>query len=227
MIAKLLKEITRPISKFHRIHIARDPRTLAHRAWKKDILKTGAQDRFDLDREAVVFDVGGYVGDFSAMIRARYDADCYLFEPAEAFLKICKARFEGDAQVRCFPFGLSGEDETVAISADDDGSSTLRETAEIGEEIVELKAVDRFIKDQKLSQIDLMKLNIEGGEYSLLDRLLETGLADRVDTYLIQFHDFLPDSAVRRDAIREGLEKTHDCVWNYEFVWEKWVRKPG
>src|SRR5262249_16612760 len=73
-------------------------------------------------------------------------------------------------------------------------------------------------------RIGCMKLNVEGAEYELLERMTELNLLDRVATYRIQFHKF--ERAVsRREAIRHELSRSHICVLDYPFVWERWDRR--
>ena len=67
-----------------------------------------------------------------------------------------------------------------------------------------------------------MKINIEGGEYELLEYLLDTGLATQIINYQVQFHDFVPDAEARMTAIRERLSQTHTLTYQYEFVWGNW-----
>jgi hypothetical protein len=68
-------------------------------------------------------------------------------------------------------------------------------------------------------------VNIEGGEYELLERMLERGLTERVCDLQIQFHNFSPDAAERMAAIQRGLAATHRPTYQYRFVWENWRRR--
>jgi hypothetical protein len=77
-----------------------------------------------------------------------------------------------------------------------------------------------------LGPVALMKLNIEGLEFELLDALLGGGGIANVDNLLIQFHDFVPDAAARRTSIQQQLMRTHEQLWDFPFVWEAWQRRP-
>jgi len=72
--------------------------------------------------------------------------------------------------------------------------------------------------------IDLLKMNIEGGEFPLLERLLDAGLMPRIKRLQIQFHEFVPDAHARRAALVARMEETHQRQWNYDWVWECWSR---
>ena len=69
-----------------------------------------------------------------------------------------------------------------------------------------------------------MKINIEGGEYDLLDRLITTGLVGKIDNIQVQFHEFVPNAKERMQNIQKKLSKTHTPTYQYEFIWENWKR---
>jgi hypothetical protein len=77
-----------------------------------------------------------------------------------------------------------------------------------------------------IERIDLLKVNIEGGEYELLEHLIATGDIRKVRKLQVQFHDFVPDAIPRRARILQGLAQTHAQHWNFHFVWEEWGLKP-
>jgi hypothetical protein len=82
-----------------------------------------------------------------------------------------------------------------------------------------------FFHRHSIESVDLVKINIEGGEYDLLDHLIAEGLIERIRDVQVQFHDFVPGAEARRAAIRHGLEATHVVTYDEPFVWENWRRK--
>ena len=78
-----------------------------------------------------------------------------------------------------------------------------------------------------MPSVDLFKINIEGGEYPLLDRIIENGQVERVRYFQIQFHGFgSPDPAAARDKIRAALNTTHREEWCVNGgQWESWARR--
>lgn len=90
--------------------------------------------------------------------------------------------------------------------------------------IATVRSIDDIHAELGCDEISLMKVNIEGGEYQLLEKMLSSDLVKNIEYIQIQFHDFVPDAKERRDAIRHSLSKTHVCEWCYEFVWESWRR---
>jgi len=71
-------------------------------------------------------------------------------------------------------------------------------------------------------KIDLLKLNIEGGEFELLEAILARNLADRFRNIQVQFHQVIPDYHQRWLGIRAGLVRSHQLTYDYYFVFENW-----
>jgi len=205
--------------------VLRDPRLVAVKRWFDDRGDATLRLDYPLDRNSVVFDLGGYHGDFAAAIHARYGCTVHLFEPVPSFFRMCTKRFEGNPKIKCYPFGLSDKAGMFLMSQAADGSSISAADNAVQKIPVEVRACDEFILSIGKPFIDLLKINIEGGEYEVLPRLLETGLVHNIDHIQIQFHDFIGNAPKKRSDIREGLTATHAETWCYEFVWEGWRLK--
>jgi hypothetical protein len=70
-----------------------------------------------------------------------------------------------------------------------------------------------------------MEVNIEGSEYEVLHRLIETGQIEEFDVLLLQFHKIDASSATDKDEISKILSRTHSIRFEYEWIWERWDRK--
>jgi len=176
----------------------------------------------NLTRESTVFDLGGYKGQWSSDIFARYCCEIYCFEPVREFAAAIEEKFSRNPKIHVFPFGLAEQTKSATISTDADGSSIFTGN---GQENIQLVQAASFFKENNIKQIDLIKINIEGGEYDLLDHLIENGAITMVNNLQIQFHNFFPEAEQRMRAIQANLSRTHRITWQYEFVWENWKRK--
>lgn len=75
------------------------------------------------------------------------------------------------------------------------------------------------------SEMALVKINIEGGEYQLLDYILSSGLMKNVKYLQVQFHIVEgQDYEEAYNSIINRLSLTHKRQWNYPFCWESWER---
>ena len=109
------------------------------------------------------------------------------------------------------------------MSIDNDGSSLYPKQKDC--ETVVIKKASDFIRENNIEYISLMKINIEGEEYALMENLIEEGLISIIGDIQIQFHSFVPEAKARMQAIQERLSDTHVLTYQYEFVWENWTRK--
>lgn len=178
---------------------------------------------YDLNEDSIVFDLGGYEGEWAGQIFCLYGSRVYIFEPFETYSENIKSKFLRNKKVSVFQFGLSKYTQTTKLAIADNSSSIFMES----ENCVDIKIVcaNEFFKEHHIDSIDLMKINIEGGEYDLLEHLIETGDIKTIKNIQVQFHDFVPDAETRMKAIQQNLEKTHEVTYQYEFVWENWKLK--
>lgn len=181
---------------------------------------------YPLNKDSVVFDLGGYKGQWTSDIFSKYCCNVYVFEPVMAFYETIKKRFQHNKKIRTFPFGLAEENKKVVLSVDKDRSSMFKGSDE-GEAIA-LHTFKEFLGTHQIRNIDLIKINIEGAEYDLLDFIIEEGLQTRISNIQVQFHDFVPYAEKRMKGIQKMLEGTHEMTWQYPFVWENWrIRDHG
>jgi FkbM family methyltransferase len=187
----------------------------------------------DLDEGSVVVDGGAYLGEWCQKVHDRYRCRVVAFEPSPTAFAELERALGGAERVELHAFGLGAHDGTAVL--DDIGmGASIYETPDApdgarshGVEI-EIRDVAAAFDDAGLDHVDLLKLNIEGAEYDVLDRLIDTGWLERIDVVSVQFHEWHPEAARRRRRIRRALATTHDETWNHPWVWERWDRRrPG
>ncbi len=179
---------------------------------------------YPLNKNAVVFDLGGFKGEFANEIYNKYECNIYIFEPILSFYELIKEKFTFTEKVKPFQYGLAGKDAEMQISLTDNSSSVYIKSKTT--ETIKLKSIVSFIKAHSIQHIDLIKINIEGGEYDVLESLIENNMLTRFTDIQIQFHDFIiPNAKQRMQSIQKELAKTHKLTYQYEFVWENWTLK--
>lgn len=168
----------------------------------------------------LVIDVGAYEGEFTAMVRAEYGAVVIAIEPMPDFAAALNERFKGDAAVTVVPAALGREDGTILIHNAQDGSSAwVSGGSSFQVPVVDVSAV------LGKGHAALVKMNAEGAEFDVLDKLIETGQIRQINSMLVQFHKFVPGAVQRRTAIRNQLRATHRCTLSVPWVWEVWRRR--
>lgn len=219
----MITKITKKLMRFFKLYILRDKFFCAHRRWVKDGGDKELRLNYDINKDSIVFDLGGYHGDFAAEINKKYGATVYVFEPVKEYFEIIMKRFTGNDKVNVFHFGLSDNNDEMEISVSGSSSSVYSVNASKTEKI-KLKSITNFISEKGITAIDLFKINIEGGEFSVLPELIKTGYIDNINDLQVQFHAFVDDAVEKRIDIRRGLSKTHSLTYDYYFVWENWKK---
>ena len=183
---------------------------------------------FDLSTDDIAVDVGAFKGNWTTAILDRHGCRVEAFELSPDYFEGLRQLAHKRSRVTVHEYGLGAVDQAVDVWRRDMGSSTYA-SPEDGDtmEIIEgrIRDVAAVWSELGWQRVAVMKLNIEGGEYDLLDRMIQRGLLERVDTFIIQFHEWIPGAYRRRRRIRRELARSHRQVWNYPFVWEKWQRR--
>ena len=90
---------------------------------------------------------------------------------------------------------------------------------------VRLVDVGQLIEERFSNELGCLKLNVEGAEYEILDKLLSAGQVSGIQYILIQFHKGPLNCVQRREQIQMRLGETHKKVFDFPFVWELWREK--
>jgi len=218
-LAEILKRLRLSASLFYRTFkpTRQEQRT---RAWSKvEGDKTLMYD-FDIKPDDLVFDLGGYEGNWTSNIFSRFCCSIHVFEPVERFAEGIAARFQHNSRITVHGFGLAGSTRAESIGVN--GIESSHFTKKGVQETMRLIRASDFLADNGINKIRLMKINIEGGEYELLEHLIETGRICNISDVLVQFHDFVPDAPSRMRKIQEALSRTHYPAFQYEYVFENW-----
>jgi FkbM family methyltransferase len=195
----------------------------AVRQWFRDKGDSTLRLNYPLTEDSVVFEVGGYKGDWSVQIATRYNPYIYIFEPVPQFYSMIVERFKHNPKIKVFDYGLFDTTKTDTLVLDNDGSSLYGSGADRIE--ISLMDVHEFLKKYHVQKIDLININVEGAEYPLLKRMIDKQIVQKCRDIQVQFHTLYPNAVKLRDQIRSSLRNTHSLTYDYAFVWENWRRK--
>lgn len=222
MSIKLVKRIANKITHLYKLFVLRDPFLLTAKQWFADRGDQTLRLDYKLNSSSVVFDVGGYIGDYAADAFQKFGCHIFVFEPVLGFFNQCVERFKGNPLISCFNYGLSSKSGRFEIILNDNQSSFKKTDLSGTRQKAEIRSISEVVSMLGINHIDLMKINIEGGEFDLLPAIIDSGLIGRIRYIQVQFHNFDSNAAEARSKIRQRLEKTHREMWNYEFLWESW-----
>lgn len=203
----------------------RDDFTVALDRWNRETYDNNLRIQYPLTRDSIVFDLGGYKGDFAADINEKYGCFVYLFEPVEAFYLECLYRFKNNEKIKCYNYGLGNRNSSFLISNNNDSTSLIRNLESDSVTKVQIKSFADEMSTLGIPHIDMLKINVEGSEFIILPDIISKKIISKINYLQIQFHNFFPNSEILRNEIRLKLSETHEEEWNYPFVWESWKRK--
>lgn len=199
-----------------------------HVRWFRDSGDTTLRLNYDLNENSIVLDFGGYKGEWTNQIINRYNSNVYIFEPIKKFYDEIVNRFKNNDKVKVFNYGLSNIDKECPIILNNDGSSEFINNNQYQKEIVFFKNVSETLNILGLEKIDLLKINIEGGEYNVISNLIETGIINKINNLQVQFHsksDGIDDYITLKENLYNKLSISHNLTWCYHFCWENWKKK--
>jgi FkbM family methyltransferase len=186
--------------------------------WSDDNLRVN----YNLNKDSIVIDLGGYEGWFTSVINELYKSKIYCFEPIEKFYNICKDKFIMFDNIKVYQSGLSSENKLVGFHVAGDASSLHYGTA-LQPLNIPLIKIDEFMLNENIEFVDLLKMNIEGAEYKILEYIIKNNMITKFKNIQIQFHENPFDGWEEiYNFIIDNLQKTHHLTYHFEFKFENW-----
>lgn len=175
----------------------------------------------------VVIDAGGFEGDWAAAMLVRFGCRVELFEPIPAFAEACRRRFARNDRVAVHEAALGASARTARFAIDSVASSehTGRRGGTIKARVVDVADVVDRVRASN-GEVACLKLNIEGGEYEVLEQLAGCGALASCRSVLVQFHAQPEGWEERFRQAQAELGIVHRCAWRFPMVWELWERGP-
>jgi FkbM family methyltransferase len=175
-----------------------------------------------LGDNAIVFDVGGYEGEWTSRMIAKYPGyRYYAFEPAPRAFEVMRKRLSELENVNLYNFGLGVTSGKFRLYDAQRDAATFVPIGGVGID-AEIRNIGDFMESESVECVDLMSVNIEGGEFELLPYLIGSRLIQKVRRFMIQWHSVVVDARRTQVAIQDALARTHEMLWNHG-AWEAWI----
>ena len=127
--------------------------------------------KYDIYRELTIFDIGSHKGQTSLYFNKIFDkSHIYAFEPSPLLFDSFQKNTSRYSNIKSYNFGF-GEKPTSAYLSNpsSDLCGQVRFENEDSFQKIRLEAIDNFCSREKISQIDLLKIDTEGHEISVLN----------------------------------------------------------
>lgn len=178
--------------------------------------------KYDMKEDSIFFDIGGFEGKFTDKILKEFNCHSLIFEPNPIYFEKLKDKYKNHEKVKVFGYGLGASNQDLYLIDENESSKIVDYKTNYR---ISVKDINEVIDDLGIVKIDLLKLNIEGAEYELLDYLIETKKIEIVESIQVQFHNNIRFYENYRNKIRKYLSETHKEVWSYYLIWERWDKK--
>lgn len=162
--------------------------------------------------------LGGYKGDSTFLIYSKFNCNILVYEPIDEYANEISKRISPKSKIILERFAVSADDEGLVLNVSGERTSKFLQSGQI----VNVKSRDISLIVKELKKVELLEMNIEGGEYDVLTRLISTGDINNISTILVQFHNFDLTSELERSKIRNSLNLTHNNIFTFDWVWERW-----
>jgi len=185
---------------------------------------------YELNNDSVVIDLGGYHGLWIDEILKKNNPNIpniILVEPVPEFYNLLITKYKNHEKIKVMNVGVSTNknETTKSLYLSNDGSSTNFNTNVKTTIQIKTLPIDKILSDNKINQVDLLQINIEGDEYELIEYMIESGIINKFKNIQIQFHLGINNDIEIRDNIQKNLiSNGFKNKFDYPFVWEAWEK---
>lgn len=184
---------------------------------------------WDLNEDSLVWEIGGFEGRWAEQIWKKFHCHIKIFEPQNWAVHRLLKRFMGIVKVDIMPYGLWVRNDVLIMgNFETDGASVVDNAKGPHSSIGVKDIIPEIYKDFQRHGgiIDLVLMNIEGAEFTILPYLISTGAMEYFDYFWCQFHPGLVDDGENQaKEIILGMAKTHDVLWECYPTAVAWRRR--
>lgn len=203
------------------------------------------------NQHQVIFDIGANKGDYTSLslqFANEYllpGLDLHLFEPSAAnhsFISKVIAENNGRGyNVKVNALGLSDKPGSMTLYSDQQGSDlgslinlkiAVRDFKDSASETVQITTLDKYVQENRIDRIDLLKMDVEGSEFNILKgatELLRTRMVKNMQiefgtanisskVFLFDFWELLSKDYHFNKVLKDGIvrvEKYHPRLENF------------
>jgi FkbM family methyltransferase len=143
-----------------------------------------------LNKNSVVVDLGAHFGQFSSQINVRFGCTCYAVEPNPSLF----SKIPQTDHIRAFNCAIAGATGPAQFDVTDNRECSHLciegQTSEGTAISVQAMTFGDFVNSNGLSQVDLLKIDIEGAEFDLFSSLSDD-LLRGIGQITVEFHDIV------------------------------------
>jgi FkbM family methyltransferase len=146
----------------------------------------------------VIVDLGACKGEFISPLGEYCNIDkAILVEACPKNFNVLKNNFGNDSKYKIYNNVISSKENLVLefyedINSDYNGSTCFKYSSSKKHDIKSI-TLEELVKENNLTNIDVLKIDIEGAEYEVLNYFIEKKLYNITDQITVEFHDFIDE----------------------------------
>lgn len=183
-------------------------------------------NRYTINNGDIVIDLGANVGEVSAYFANR-GATVYAYEPNPHAYAVLQKRLGKNQKIKLHNEAVSDhagiaklwlhENHKESEVKFSQGASLQKDKSNVSEDYVEVPVSDISKILGAHDHIKLMKVDIEGGEYDIIDTILEN--ADKIDHILLETHGEKHASFAEKEKELQSKIKNSPYSEKFETDW--------
>lgn len=181
----------------------------------------------------IIFDVGAHHGLVSLHYRRLFpNATVYAFEPFSESYQQLRKNTAADPMIKAFNFGFSDVVGSKLFSTNvSSATNSLFETDDRGAETwgkgvlettrritASFSTIDRFVAEMNIPSIDILKLDVQGAEYLVIEGAAQSLAAARIN--IIYSEIIIQPTYKNQKELHEVLGVFYDCGFRLHNIYD-------
>ena len=162
-----------------------------------------------IGKNSKIIDLGGHQGYFSQQMIDRYKCTAYVVEPVYSLYETITT----GPRLEKYNFAIASDvGETIFYESKNIQAGTiLGQNVDFNGEsyLVKTKPLSNFIDELGLTEVDLLKVDIEGAEIKLVDTI-DPNNASYIKQLTVEFHDSTPNPNVQKVDVIKSIQRLVD-----------------
>lgn len=156
-------------------------------------------------KEDVIIDIGAGIGRELNFFerKIKNNGKIFCIEASPRSFKKLELLKQKNIFNNCYTFNLAISDKNEEIWMEEEENYLINKINKEAKGIkIQAKTLDKFVSDNNIPRVDLLKVNIEGAEYEMVDGMKDS--VGIIKNIAVSCHDFLIDG--KEDKIRKKVE---------------------
>jgi FkbM family methyltransferase len=181
----------------------------------KEFFVEGIYSGLNIDNLNVVIDIGANVGLFTKYMLYKNAKKVFCYEPNKSAFNCLFKNYQNNTSVFLNNLAVSTNNDKLRLYLDVNNtlvSSAKRNTSDFYD--VDSITLKQILTQNNLEKVDLVKIDIEGMEYELIENL-ENEVFSKIYSFIIEYHDV--ESMDKSSGVKKLTKKLNENGYSVKF----------